>query len=404
MDAPAPPATSRESIRAFALLGAFFFVAVAVVYFYTLSWVEPIPRDSTTLVVGRDFLNFWMYGRAAPTPNPSRFYDPVLYNQTLTALLGPDYLGNNWSYPPSVMLVAAPFGQLPYMPGLLIWTALGLGVFVLVLRRQIDDLGVRLALVCSPAAVLCLMSGQSSFLTAAVIVGIFAWLDRKPLLAGFLIGLLTLKPQLGFLFPIMLIASGRWRVFCSAAGTTLAIAAVTAALFGPQVWIDYVAKGIPVQNWVLSDPHLTVAPFMPTIFMNMRTLGASYATASAVQATFSLAAIGTLIWAYRFRRDADPQWLAALFLACSVVASPYLLSYDLVPLTVAGMALLAAGKLDEPGRRLLQAVYWLPVIQIGLGFMHIPGPALIAPAFALYLVARLHAAERPVTTTVSAAA
>ena len=39
----------------------------------------------------------------------------------------------------------------------------------------------------------------------------------------------------------------------------------------------------------------------------------------------------------------------------------------------------------------VQLVYWLPIIQIGLGNLHVPGPALIAPAFAIYALMRLRA-------------
>ena len=82
-------------------------------YFWTITWIAPIPRDATTLVVGRDFMNFWMYGRAAAfTADPGRFYDPASTTMSFVALLGPDYFGNNWSYPPSIMLIAAPFGRL----------------------------------------------------------------------------------------------------------------------------------------------------------------------------------------------------------------------------------------------------------------------------------------------------
>jgi hypothetical protein len=62
-------------------------------------------------------------------------------------------------------------------------------------------------------------------------------------------------------------------------------------------------------------------------------------------------------------------------------------------LTLVALLLLAAGKLDEPGRRIVQLVYWLPLIQIGLGTLHIPGPGLIAPAFAVYAITRLRGAR-----------
>ena len=84
--------------------------------------------------------------------------------------------------------------------------------------------------------------------------------------------------------------------------------------------------------------------------------------------------------AFRVRREADPLMLMALFLACAVTAVPYLLSYDTLALAFAALLLLGRGDLDPAGRRLVQLVYWLPLLQVGLGNLHIPGPALIAPA------------------------
>jgi len=58
--------------------------------------------------------------------------------------------------------------------------------------------------------------------------------------------------------------------------------------------------------------------------------------------------------------------------------------------------LLEAGKLDGVGMRFAQLVFWLPMIQVGLGTWYIPGAALIAPAFAVYLVQRLRTGVSPV--------
>jgi hypothetical protein len=380
---------NRDAIKAFAILGGFFLVAVGGTYLYRLNWTPPFPRDGSTLVIGRDFLNFWMYGRAAALPHPSAWYDVTAYQHELAALIDPNYPGQNWSYPPSIMLIAAPFGRLSYLPALLICTLLGLAIFLPVAARRLADRRALIALAVSPAVVFCLISGQSSLITAAMLIGIFAWLDRRPFAAGVLIGLLTLKPQLGVLFPFLLIASARWRVFASAAVTALAIAALTAALFGPQVWIDFVTLGLPVQNLVLSDPTGIATPYYPTVFMNLRGAGLNYGIAMALQLCFTLPALGAVIWVFRTRPDADPRWLFALFAACSVTAVPYLLSYDTLPLTFAVLALLAGGQLDTRGGWLARLVYWLPLIQIGLGTAHIPGPALIAPAFALYAVLHL---------------
>ena len=382
------------AIKVLVIAGSAFAGLTAIFYMWKMSWLAPFPRDGSTLVVGRDFLNFWMYGRAAWQPDPSRFYDPHLYNDALAALLGPNYLGQNWSYPPSIMLLAAPFGRIGYVPALLCWTALGLELFIGVLRRQIrdqglDDKSLLIAILFSPAAVFCLISGQSSFVTAAMLLAIMALLDRKPVVAGLLIGLLTLKPQLGLLFPIILVASGRWRVFAVASITALFLAGATTALFGPQVWIDFVQKGLPAQNIVLSDPSLIGTPYYPTIFMNVRGTGASYAMAMTVQAVFSLGAIAAAFFVFRYRRDADPQLRNALFFACSICAVPYLLSYDTLAVTCLAVMLLASGKLDTLGQTLAKLVYWLPLIQMIFGQYHIPGPALIVPAFAGFLLMRI---------------
>jgi hypothetical protein len=125
--------------------------------------------------------------------------------------------------------------------------------------------------------------------------------------------------------------------------------------------------------------------------MNVRGTGASYAIAMTVQACFSAFAIGAVFFAFRYRRDAEPQLLAALFFACSICAVPYLLSYDTLPVTCLAVMLLGAGTLDARGHVLAKLVYWLPLIQMALGSGHIPGPALIPPAFALYVLMRLKA-------------
>src|SRR3954466_9510849 len=143
---------NTETIRALSVLGGFFFVVALIGSLVTASWHAEIPRDGTSLVVGRDFLNFWMYGRAATNADPSRFYDAAEYNRALQALLDAGYPGQNWSYPPSVFFLAAPFGQVGYLTALLLWTLLGAAIFFAVARRHVSDNRLLLVLLLSPAA------------------------------------------------------------------------------------------------------------------------------------------------------------------------------------------------------------------------------------------------------------
>lgn len=379
---------NAEFLRALLLLGGALFVLTIASYLLTTNWGSAFPRDKATLVVGRDFLNLWMYGVAAFEPDPARYYDIVTYNHTLAHLLGPGYPGQNWPNPPTALVVMAPFGLLNYFPALFVWFAVGLLAFTFAGRREIADLRTLAIVLISPAALMCVLSGQSSLLTTAALLAIFALLDKRPIAAGVLIGLLTVKPQLGILFPFVLVASGRWKVFSAAAATTIALLAASIAIGGIDGWHDYIVKALPLQREVLQDSAGTAMPFQPSIFMNVRGVVGNH-IGEMIQLAFTLAGVAAVSLAFRWRRDADPRVLQALFLACTISASPYMGAYDLLPLTFAAVALIAEEKLDGPGRRLAQLVFWTPAVQLLFGNLQLPGPGFIAPAFAVYLLHRL---------------
>jgi hypothetical protein len=383
----------RDTLRDLLFVGGALFVLTLLTHGWTARWDGPFPRDRTTLVVGRDFLNFWMYGRAAFTPDPSRFYDPAIYNDALSALLGPGYPGQNVPNPPNALVMMAPFGLLPYLTALACWTGIGLVAFYIGCRRAFPDARALLIVAVSPAALMCLISGQSSFLTAAALFTSLALLDRRPALAGLLIGLLTIKPQLGVLFPVMLIASGRWRVIAYASLTAAALFAASVAIGGLHGWYDYLTTGLQTMTEVLRDPRGIAVPFHASVFMNFRgVLGDRIA--EAIQTITALAAAGAVFAVFRYRGNGSPALLRALFLASTVAASPYMGIYDVLPLTCAAVALLATGALDDAGRRLAQLVFWLPALQLLFGNVQLPGPGFIAPAFAAYLGWQLMAPAR----------
>jgi Glycosyltransferase family 87 len=380
---------NAEFLRALLVLGGALFTLTIATYLATTSWAGAFPRDKATLVLGRDFLNLWMYGRALfEGGEPARFYDVATYNDALAQMLGPGYPGQNWPNPPTALVVMAPFGLLNYFPALIAWCAVSVIAFYLAGRREVADWRTLAIVAVSPAALLCVLSGQSSWLTAAALIAIFAQLDKRPHLAGVLIGLLTVKPQLGILFPFALLASGRWRVFFTAGLTAVALLAASVALGGVESWQAYIVKALPLQREVLQDAAGTAMPFHPTVFMNIRGAVGNH-VGEIIQLAFTLAAVVAVSATFCTRRDADPRVLQALFFACTVSASPYMGGYDLLPLTFAAVALIAEEKLDARGRRLAQLVYWTPALQLLFGTMQLPGPGFIAPLFAAYLLQRL---------------
>jgi hypothetical protein len=349
------------------------------------TWQWPFPRTHLDSVVGNDFFNFWTYGQSAFSRDPGAFYDWPTYNLYQKAI-SVDEVGHNWSYPPSIMLLTAPFGYLSYTTSLVVFTLVSIVVFIWVALGELHPKLAALVLV-SPAAMYCLNSGQSSLLTAAIILLVWRMLDKRPILAGVLIGCLSLKPQVALMFPFMLLATQRWRVIASAAVTCIVIALLTGVLFGFKVWEQFILLGIPWQNRVLTDPTLDSAAMMPTILMTFRRFGLSYDLSMAAQLVFSAAAVAALLWAFLRPHDVNDKRLFAIFTACTVCASPYLLIYDLVPLTVAAIFLMREDRSGGVPKLLLLLIYWLAFLQQATGdHLRMAGAAFLVPVLIGYLI------------------
>jgi Glycosyltransferase family 87 len=101
------------------------------------------------------------------------------------------------------------------------------------MRRRVGP-----ALAC-PGVFVNLTHGHNGCMTAALMGGAALVLDRRPLLAGALLGSLADKPQLGLLVPLMLAATGRWRVMAAAGAMALALAARAWVLFGREVFTAF---------------------------------------------------------------------------------------------------------------------------------------------------------------------
>lgn len=350
-------------------------------YLLTLTTGHGIPRDGTSLVVGRDFLNIWMYGRAAWEAGPERYYDMSTYLATLGPIVGEGYPGQLWSYPPVAMLVAAPFGLMPYIPALALWTLCGAVCFVVSLRLWMRDYRPVALLLASPAALLGIMSGQFALFGAAIILAVLRWREERPWLAGGLVGLLLVKPQLALLLPVLFIATHNWRAFIAAALSSLTLIALVALLWGVDIWRIYIQTGIANQSLVLSDPDHLAGPFMATLFMNLRVIGVAVPLASGLQMVLTILA-AILVWLhFRHRPVAADLPANLLFLACAMSATPYMLSYDTLSFAAMAVLLLAAGQ----GRVMPILVYFLPLFQLVAGMLGLPGPGIVPIAIALYL-------------------
>ena len=102
--------------------------------------------------------------------------------------------------------------------GLAIWLVASFAAYLATVRAHPAATRKRCWIAAAfPAVFINIGHGQNGFLTAALLGGALHWLDRKPWLAGILIGLLAYKPQFGVLIPIALLAGQRWTTIGAAA-------------------------------------------------------------------------------------------------------------------------------------------------------------------------------------------
>ncbi len=167
-------------------------------------------------------------------------------------------------------------------------------------------------------------------------LGGFALLERRPLIAGGLFGLLGFKPQLGFLLPVALGAEGRWRPFTSAAAIGLLVAAVSVMVFGLEAWRNFFQFTVPTQRMMM----VGTGPFRwmtPSAFMSGLIVTGLPSGALLFQLPFSLLGIA-LAWR-AFRVDGNLQLRAAAVIIATFIASPQSFNYDMIPVAAAALVM-----------------------------------------------------------------
>ena len=128
-----------------------------------------------------------------------------------------------------------------------------------------------------PAVFVNIGHGQNGFLTAALLGGALHLLDRRPWLAGVLIGLLAYKPQFGVLIPIALLAGGRWSTIGAAVATVAALLAFSFVTLGGGVWHAF-ADSMTFTQTVVLEQGGTGWEKIQSVFSAVRMWGAGVHT------------------------------------------------------------------------------------------------------------------------------
>lgn len=285
--------------------------------------------------IGRDFINTWAGPQLAFSDRLGLLFDFDAYRTAISELFGALLPWHAWSYPLFCLLLFWPLAQLPYFVALAVWTFGLFAAFAAMTLSRIERSRRALALlllVLAPATLINAVGGQNGFLTACLLVGGILLLDRRPVLAGILFGLLTYKPHLGLVVPFALLALGAWRTIAAATATATLLIVTSAAILGLEAWRSYLQVTTALQVGVLAQ-FGDFGPLMVTSVMVSvaRTFGVSLQAGLAAQLAVAVPVIALAVWA--IRQTSDPARRAFVLVAATLLATPYAMVYDFCALT-----------------------------------------------------------------------
>jgi arabinofuranan 3-O-arabinosyltransferase len=313
-------------------------VANAALVGHTYLQEFPTPRGAGDIY---DFVTVWSAGHLALTGHAAATYDWPVLKQVDESVIGQPFEGYlGWQYPPPFLFVAAALSVLPYAVAFVVWIS---GTFLAYLAAMRSIIGDRIGYLLAgafPAVVANAVVGQNGFLSAALIGGSLALMERCPICAGALLGLLTYKPHLGILFPIVLLASGRWRVLVSAGIVASLLAAASAAVLGIASWPAFFS-GI---GHALQVNGMVDWGKLQSVFGVTLALGGNESLAWTLQIAVALIAAGAI--AILWRSDAAFELKAAALGVGTLLAAPHLFAYDLVILAVPLAFIMRLGRTD----------------------------------------------------------
>jgi hypothetical protein len=332
--AVAATAPSSETGRIWSGLWIAAGVFAAMLFVRDISVTEAGLSIGGQALWGRDFVNVHSSGLLALQGRLDILYDPAAYGAFQSGAYDGALRAHNYSYPPVTLLYTWLFALLPYPVAAIAWLAGTGALFAAAARPYLTRAGLPAwAALAAPACLVNLWAGHYGFLIGALWLAAFYQLPRRPLLAGILLGLMVVKPHLAVLAPLVLIARRDWSAIAAAAATAGLLIALSAAIFGTDLWVTYLTETSRLQAAMVDDTSSFFIIMMPTVTPALALLGVPLGLATAVQVALAFGAAALLLW--KLPRDSMEAGLAAA--AATFLVLPYGFAYDM---TAAGLGAL----------------------------------------------------------------
>jgi hypothetical protein len=330
-----------------------------------------------------DFTQFWAAGSLALHGNGIGAYDPRFLHAAESAAVGhplPHFI--EWFYPPSFLFVAMALAYFPALTAFILWTTGTLVVQASIVAGIAKRGAAAFVATAPPWVMLGTLTGQDGLFSAAIIGGVLLTLERRPVLSGILLGLLSYKPQLGVLFPVALAFGGYWRAFFWACVSTAGLLALSGATFGFATWAAFLHGLSGAAQMHLATNDAAMWPKIQSAYGLARWLGGSYGLAMTLQMLLSAACL--IFIARLWRSQAAYALKAAALVAAVPLVTPYEFAYDLPVLSVAIAFLYRDGPFDRTDWFGLAVA----LVSVGIFVMHAYPAGLLASGAVGALVCR----------------
>lgn len=315
-----------------ALFGIAIAIAAIALYVGELSAYESFTYF-TGAVPGGDFRSFWVPARLVWIGDAQGAYNPASFGaMTATFMPVPWYwrLGTMY-YPPTYLLFLAPFGLLDFFAAHIAFFLCGLMLFMATLWVITRRVWFLLFMLCFAGIWVNLVSGQNGLYTASLMGLGYALLASNPVISGICFGLLTIKPHLGLLIPVALVAARAWRTIFAATLTALFLAILAPVLFGADIW-TLGLTGMFSATFNLAQQSKLWAR-IPSVFSALRVAGFAPGAAMLMQLMLLLP-MAVIVWGV-WRNSRNYNLNAVVSCCAALIVLPFFYDYDMALLGVA---------------------------------------------------------------------
>ncbi|MEZ6136550.1 MAG: glycosyltransferase family 87 protein [Pirellulaceae bacterium] len=210
---------------------------------------------------GSDFLQDWTGANMLVSGHANQLFDAASFDAWQH---DPQRIGFTWNadqfyptvYPPPYYLLLCPLGLLDYRLAVVVWLGIlliALCAAIMIVERLREGKGASRgsrwywpAMLLFPPVLLSLAMGQKGTLWLLVFAVTWGLMQRqRPLTAGLVFGLLSVKPTLFFFLPLVMLYHRQWRFVWGAGMSWIGLWGVAAAVLPGHVWGEFleVARG-----------------------------------------------------------------------------------------------------------------------------------------------------------------